>query len=416
MAWWQIALAVAIGAGLVLLLTYILIRSALSPGQIEKELVRFSERIGQIFEGLSQIEQRIREETRANRQELGQVLKNLLDSSSKQVMDLTRLNEEKLENIRRVVDENLKAIQQENAQRLEEMRKTVDEKLQTTLEKRLTESFSQVSERLESVYKGLGEMQKLASEVGNLKNVLTNVRVMGVLGEVQLERLIDEVLTPEQYQKQASINGNKVDFAIKLPGRDDEVVLLPIDSKFPLGEYERLLSAYEQADKELIAESGKTLESAVKLQAQEIKKKYISPPLTTDFAIMFLPIEGLYAEVLRRPGLFESLQTQYKVTITGPTTLLAFLNSLQMGFKTLAIEQKASEVWKLLSAIKTDLNKFMENLRLASKHLQDASSQIEKATHRTKQIGRKLKEVEELPVSEAEKILPPSELEEIEED
>ena len=416
MAWWQIALAVAIGAGLVLLLTYILIRSALSPGQIEKELVRFSERIGQIFEGLSQIEQRIREETRANRQELGQVLKNLLDSSSKQVMDLTRLNEEKLENIRRVVDENLKAIQQENAQRLEEMRKTVDEKLQTTLEKRLTESFSQVSERLESVYKGLGEMQKLASEVGNLKNVLTNVRVMGVLGEVQLERLIDEVLTPEQYQKQASINGNKVDFAIKLPGRDDEVVLLPIDSKFPLGEYERLLSAYEQADKELIAESGKTLESAVKLQAQEIKKKYISPPLTTDFAIMFLPIEGLYAEVLRRPGLFESLQTQYKVTITGPTTLLAFLNSLQMGFKTLAIEQKASEVWKLLSAIKTDLNKFMENLRLASKHLQDASSQIEKAAHRTKQIGRKLKEVEELPVSEAEKILPASELDEIEED
>ncbi len=405
MAWWQIALATAVGAGVVLILAYVLIRSALSSGGMEKELVRFSERIGQIFDGLSQIEQRIREETRANREELGQALKNLLDSSSKQVMDLTRLNEEKLENIRRAVDENLKAIQQENAQRLEEMRKTVDEKLQTTLEKRLTESFSQVSERLESVYKGLGEMQKLASEVGNLKKVLTNVRVMGVLGEVQLERLIDEVLTPEQYQKQAPINGNKVDFAIKLPGKDDETVLLPIDSKFPLGEYERLLSAYEQADKELIMESGKSLETAVKLQAQEIKKKYISPPLTTDFAIMFLPIEGLYAEVLRRPGLFESIQNQYRVTTTGPSTLLAFLNSLQMGFKTLAIEQKASEVWKLLSAIKTDLNTFMDNLRKASEHIQHAQSRIDDATKRTKIISRKLKRVEELPAPEAEKIL-----------
>ncbi len=340
--------------------------------------------------------------------------KNQLEAFAQQLSTLTQLNEHKLENMRETVEERLRHLQAENNQMLEQMRATVDEKLQSTLEKRLGESFRLVSERLEQVYKGLGEMQNIASSVGDLKKVLSNVKTRGILGEIQLENLLEQVLTAEQYVKNVATrkgSGDRVEFAIKLPARDgtDRVVWLPIDAKFPMEDYQRLLEAQEQVNPALVEEMGKLLENRLKIEAKSIRDKYLDPPNTTDFGILFLPVEGLYAEILRRPGLCDALQREYRVIVTGPTTLAALLNSLQMGFRTLAIEKRSSEVWTLLGTVKTEFGKFGLILEKTQKKLQEASNTIEDAAVRSRAIERKLKDVQELPSYENTGLLEKSE-------
>lgn len=351
--------------------------------------------------------------------ELSNQQKNLLDSFSKQLTDLTLLNEQKLERVKATVEERLTFLQEDNNRKLEQMRLTVDEKLHATLEQRLGESFKLVSERLELVHKGLGEMQTLASGVGDLKRVLTNVKTRGALGEIQLENILEQILTVEQYDKNVATkkgSNDRVEFAVKLPSRDDrgEQIYLPIDSKFPLEDYQRLQEAEENGNQALIGEAIKNLEARIKLEAKRISDKYIDPPNTTDFALMFLPIEGLYAEVLKRPGLWEVLQREYRVVVTGPTTLTALLNSLQMGFRTLAIQKRTSEVWQVLGAVKTEFGKFGYILEKTHKKLQEASNTIESASVRTRAIERKLRSVEELPPAEAARLLPEFETVELE--
>lgn len=333
-----------------------------------------------------------------------------LESFAKQLSHLTQSNEQRMDKLRDAVEGQLKAIQQDNTAKLEEMRNTVDEKLNVTLEKRLGESFRLVSERLELVHKGLGEMQSLALGVGDLKRVLTNVKTRGIWGEMQLGSLLEQILTIEQYAQNIATkpgSSERVEFAIKLPGRakDGDVVWLPIDAKFPQEDYQRLLDAQEQGDFSLAEETAKALESRIKNEAKNIASKYISVPATTDFAILFLPTEGLYAEVLRRPGLCDTLMRDYKIIITGPTTLAALLNSLQMGFRTLAIEKRSSEVWNILGAVKSEFGKFGDLLDKTHKKLQEASNSIDTAARKTRTITRKLKDVEELPQEEALSIL-----------
>lgn len=335
------------------------------------------------------------------------VQKDQLDSFSKQLMAMTRLNEEKFEAMRRTLETQLRVMQEDNTRKLEQMRATVDDKLQITLEKRLGESFKQVSERLEQVYKGLGEMRTLATGVGDLKKVLTNVKTRGTWGEIRLSHILEQILTPDQYDVNVATQKNsndRVEFAIKLPGQDtnkEKIVWMPIDSKFPQEDYQRLLDAQEAADKELADKSIKSLEMRIKAEAKFIKEKYLDPPNTTDFGIMFLPVEGLYAEVLRRPGLCDSLQRDYRIVVTGPTTLAALLNSLQMGFRTLAIEKRSSQVWELLGTVKTEFGKFGDVLAKTKKKLQEASNTIDQAEVRTRVIQRKLKKVQEVPQSES---------------
>ena len=306
--------------------------------------------------------------------------------------------------LRATLTERLTEIQADTAKKLEEMRKTVDEKLHATLEQRLGESFKQVSDRLEQVHRGLGEMQTLASGVGDLKRVLTNVKARGTWGEVQLGTLIEQMLTPDQYEKNVrTVPGSNdlVEFAIKLPGKDEGApVWLPIDAKFPVEDYQRLMDAQDRVDVEQIEQACKALENRIKQEARTIRDKYIEPPHTTDFGIMFLPTEGLYAEVLRRPGLADSIQRDYRVIVSGPTTFAAVLNSLQMGFRTLAIEQRSSEIWILLGAVKTEFGKFGDVIDATQKKLEDASKHFEKVGQRTRAINRKLKDVEALPVPE----------------
>ena len=313
--------------------------------------------------------------------------------------------ENKLKEIRDTVEGKLKSIQEDNNKKLEEMRKTVDEKLQESVEKRFNESFKLISERLEQVHKGLGEMQTLASGVGDLKKVLTNVKTRGNLGEIQLGAILEQILSPEQYQQNATVKDGsqeRVEYVIKLPGKnnDDRALLLPIDSKFPNEDYQRLIEAYDNIanlnpkDVEAIT---KQFENSVKKNAKDIRDKYINPPVTTDFAIMFVPTEGLYAEILRRTGLFETLQRDLKITIVGPTNLVAFLSSLQMGFKTLAIEKRSSEVWEILGAVKTEFGNFGIVLDKTKKKLQEATNVIDKAGVRSRAIERKLRTVQELP-------------------
>ena len=366
---------------------------------------------------------------RQSRQEIGSILKSSsdsqlrqmsevagmqkdqLDSFSKQLLALTKLNEDKLESLRKTIEAQLRIMQEDNSRKLEQMRAVVDEKLQSTLEKRLGESFKQVSERLEQVYRGLGEMRSLATGVGDLKKVLTNVKTRGTWGEIRLSNILEQILTPDQYEvnvatKKAS--GERVEFAIKLPGQGankEKIVWLPIDSKFPQEDYQRLLDAQEAADKVLAEKSVKSLETRVKAEAKAIREKYIDPPNTTDFGIMFLPVEGLYAEVLRRPGLCDSLQRDYRIVVTGPTTLAALLNSLHMGFRTLAIEKRSSEVWELLGAVKTQFGKFGEVLAKTKKKLQEASNTIDRAEVRTRVISRKLSKVQELPLADSAKLI-----------
>lgn len=337
--------------------------------------------------------------------------KNQLDFFSRQLTELTHLNEEKLETIRKTVEHQLQNLQGDTSNKLEQMRATVDEKLHSTLEKRLGESFNQVSERLEQVYKGLGEMRTLATGVGDLKKVLTNVKTRGTWGEIQLGNILEQILTPDQYDRNVSTKKDsnaRVEFALKLPGPDsdpDTVVWMPIDSKFPQEDYQRLMDAQEIAAKELAEKSIKNLEMRIKSAARDIKEKYIDPPNTTDFGIMFLPVEGLYAEVLRRPGLCDFLQREYRIVVTGPTTLAALLNSLQMGFRTLAIERRSSEVWELLSVVKTQFGKFGDMLAKTKKKLQEASQTIDNAEVRTRAIERKLRAVQEIPETDAEKLI-----------
>jgi DNA recombination protein RmuC len=306
--------------------------------------------------------------------------------------------------LRSTLTERLTEIQADTAKKLEEMRKTVDEKLHATLEQRLGESFKQVSERLEQVHRGLGEMQALASGVGDLKRVLTNVKTRGTWGEVQLGAIIEQVLTPDQYAKNVrTVPGGRdfVEFAIKLPGKDEGApVWLPIDAKFPMEDYQRLMDAQDRADVEQVEAAGKAMEVRIKQEAKSIRDKYIEPPHTTDFGILFLPTEGLYAEVLRRPGLADSIQREYRVIVSGPTSFAALLNSLQMGFRTLAIEQRSSEIWVLLGAVKTEFGKFGDVIDATQKKLEDASRHFEKVGQRTRAINKKLKGVEALAVSD----------------
>lgn len=343
--------------------------------------------------------------------ELAGLQKSQLDIFADQLKNLTSTNDSRMEKLRETLQIRLQAIQEDNAKQLEQMRATVDEKLHDTLEKRLGESFKLVSERLELVQKGLGEMQTLANGVGDLKRVLTNVKTRGTFGEVQLGALLEQVLAPGQYAANVETrkgSGQRVEFALRLPGRDgsgDSVVHLPLDAKFPQEDYLRLVEAQERADAVAAEEAGKLLERAIRLAATDIRDKYLDPPQTTDFGIMFLPTEGLYAEVLRRPGLTDTLQRDLKVLVAGPTTLAALLNSLQMGFRTLAIEKRSAEVWNLLGAVRTEFGKFGEMLDKTSKKLQEAGNHIEAAATRTRQMERKLKNVQALPSGEAQSLL-----------
>ena len=337
--------------------------------------------------------------------------KQQLDSFAAQLTSLTEKSEKKSDELRAAVEAKLAQLQSDNSTKLEEMRRTVDEKLQGTLDKRLGDSFKQVSERLELVHKGLGEMQTLASGVGDLKRVLTNVKTRGTWGEMQLGNLLEQVLTPDQYARNVRTKptgGETVEFAIKLPGpeeHDGKVVWLPIDAKFPKEDYERLLDASERGDVAGVEQAAKDLEACVRLQAREIRDKHLAPPHTTDFGLLYLPTEGLYAEVLRRPGLLDVLQREYRVVVVGPTTLAALLNSLQMGFRTLAIQKRSSEVWKVLAAVKTEFGKFGDMLDKVKKKLDETGNTIEDAVHRTRQIEKKLRKVEVLPADEAATLL-----------
>ncbi|SEO15798.1 DNA recombination protein RmuC [Duganella sp. CF517] len=346
------------------------------------------------------------------REEQSRGLKQFADSMNQALARLTESNAARMQEVRATLEAKIKDLQADNGARLEEMRKTVDEKLHATLETRLTASFLQVSERLERVHQGLGEMQQLALGVGDLKRVLTNVKTRGTWGEVQLEMLLEQVLTPEQYGKNVETiagSGARVEFALKLPGQVEggAPVWMPIDAKFPKEQYERLLDAADRADAEGVALAGRELERAVRGEARTISEKYVSPPHTTDFAILFLPTEGLYAEVMRRPGLADELQRLHRISIAGPSTLSALLNSLQMGFRTLALEKRSSEVWQVLGAVKTEFAKFGDVLAATKLTLERAAKNIESAETRSRQMARKLKTVEALPSEAAQLLLGP---------
>lgn len=387
-----------------------------------------------------------------NMRDMANLQKNQLDLFSDNSTKLIRINEEKIDSARTSVDSNLKAfsnsiitrmtemsnlqnnqfegmrktleerlqfLQEENSKKLEQMRATVDEKLHETLERRLGESFKLVSDKLDMVGQGLGEMKVLATGVGDLKNVLTNIKTRGTWGEIQLGNLLDQILTPEQYERNvATKKGSRenVEFALKLPGKEDHVVWIPIDAKFPKEDYERLVSAQDAANPVLVDEALKALEIRIKQEAKDIRDKYLDPPNTTDFGILFLSAEGLYAEVLRIPGLCEVLQRKFRVMVAGPTTLAALLNSLQMGFKTLAIEKRASEVWNLLGAVKTEFGKFGDLLEKTHQQIMKVGDTIDVASRKSRTIERKLRDVQVLPAKESAELiesLPESEEENI---
>ena len=348
---------------------------------------------------------RARGAEREAREELSRGLATFSQTLSAQMGSVAGVQNAQFENLRGVVEQRLEKIQQDNSTKLEQMRLTVDEKLHATLEMRLSESFKQVSERLELVHKGLGEMQALAVGVGDLKKVLSNVKTRGVMGEAQLAALLEQVMSPEQYDKNVATrpgSRERVEFVVKLPGLDrGEPVLLPIDAKFPLEDYQRLQAAQETGEAAAVELAGKALEARVRQEARSISEKYLEPPYTTDFALLYLPFEGLYAEVLRRPGLFDQLQREWRVVVCGPTNLLAYLNSLQMGFRTLTIQKRSSEVWKILGTVKAEFGKFAEVLANTKRQLQTVANTIDQAEVRTRQIERKLKDVEVQPGAEA---------------
>jgi DNA recombination protein RmuC len=402
----EVWIAVGVGAVNALLLVLLLRRPS---GNNEAAIMALQQSLQSMHEKLERIERELRteitESSRGGRQELTQ---NLAVFQQSQVQQLTLMQK----SIGDTLNQQLQQLQKSNADKLDEMRRTVDEKLQTTLEKRLSESFKQVAERLEQVHNGLGQMQKLADGVGSLQRVLTNVKTRGMFGEVQLEALLEQVLTIEQYAKQVETkprSNQRVDFAIRFPGRggaDGEPVWLPIDAKFPREDYERLLDAQDRADAVAAEVAAKALEVRIRTEAKSIAESYLAPPHTTDFAILFLPTEGLYAEVLRRPGLMDTLQRDYRVTLAGPTTLLAMLNSLHMGFRTLALEQQASEVWKVLGAVKTEFERYGDWVEKVREQVQKAADTLDRADTRSRQMRRALKNVEALPEGEAQALLP----------
>lgn len=414
--------ALALGiANLVLLIAALALLALVLRRSSGREAREVATRLAGVEAGAERTERTIRGETnvmreeaaargKALREEVGNSIRGFADSLQqridgfgKTIGALTERNEQRLEGLRKSIEERLDKLREENAGKLEQMRQTVDEKLQGTLEKRLGESFAVVSERLEKVHQGLGEMQTLATGVGDLKRVLTNVKMRGGWGEVQLGALLDQVLTPEQYRAQARIGSGNVDYAVRLPGQDDDgsEVLLPIDAKFPHEDFERLIDAHEKGDGEGFEAASRALELRIKAEAKSISDKYVVPPATTDFAIMFLPTEGLYAEVVRRPGLADFLQRQHRVLVTGPMTLGALLNSLQMGFRTLAIQKRSSEVWKVLGEAKTEFGKYGGIIDKLKKQLDAASNTVDDVGVRTRAIERKLKDVQsiELPAA-----------------
>lgn len=345
-------------------------------------------------------------------QQLTLLQKSLSDTLNTQLQGLSESNARRLAEVRTTLEAQLQQLQQSNSSKLDEMRKTVDEKLQATLESRLGESFKQVADRLEQVHKGLGEMQTLAQGVGDLKHLLTNVKTRGMFGEAQLAALLEQVFAPDQYAAQIVTrpgSKNPVDFAIKLPGRSDDgtPLWLPIDAKFPNEDYERLLDAQQRADVAGAEAAGKALENRIRLEAKSIAERYVEPPYTTDFAILFLPTEGLYAEVLRRPGLMEVLQREHRVTLAGPTTLMAIMNSLQMGFRTLALEKRSSEVWQVLGAVKTEFGKFGDVLAKVKTQTETVLNTLNSAEQRSRVMGKALRQVEALPEPEAARLIPP---------
>ncbi len=418
------------------LIVFLLLRKPADDGK--QELIAASERVER------EVRREIAESSRADRQELTQALgqfqqnltqqsgeavrtqnaqidafaqqlalmqKTLADTLATQLQALGESNARRLSEVRATLETQLAQLQQSNAQKLDEMRKTVDEQLQTTLQTRLGESFKQVAERLEQVHRGLGEMQTLAQGVGDLKHLLSNVKSRGVFGEAQLGALLEQVFTVDQYAAQVATrpgSKNLVDYAVRLPGRsnDGTPLWLPIDAKFPNEDYERLLDAQGRADAVAAEQAGKALEARIRAEARSIAEKYLEPPHTTDFAILFLPTEGLYAEVLRRPGLMEALQREQRITLAGPTTLLAMLSSLQMGFRTLALEKRSSEVWQVLGAVKTEFAKFGDVMAKVKSHAEGVLKTIDSAEQRSRAMGRALKNVEALGAPEAEALLP----------
>ncbi|MDR2376592.1 MAG: DNA recombination protein RmuC [Treponema sp.] len=376
-------------------------------GKVTNSISSFSETLDR---ELKSVADRVYTSTRESREELSVSLKTFEERSSAKIEVLTKDTKEGLEKTRDSVEKKLADLQQGNEKKLDEMRQTVDEKLHRTLETRLGESFKLVSERLELVQKGLGEMQTLVSDVGSIKNVLSNVKNKGVLGEYQLGAILEQVLTPNQYAQSVKIkegSRENVEFAVKIPSKEDsgKIIWLPIDAKFPTADYEILLAAYESGEKETGVQAQKDLKIKIEKFARDIREKYIDPPNTTEFGIMFLPFEGLYAEVLRIPGLFETIQNTYRVTITGPTTISAFLNSLQMGFRSLAVEKRTSEIWDLLGAVRTEFGKFGDVLQKTKEKLDSASKEIDKAGTRSRAIERKLRDVQTLPEGKAKKLL-----------
>ena len=371
-------------------------------GQLADSIQRTDSRLDELRAALTDDAHKSRLESATGQQQFA-------ESLSLQLRELTARNEQRIGEMRQTLESQLKSLQADNAQKLEQMRATVDEKLHATLETRLTESFGNVATMLAKVHQGLGDMNKLAADVGGLQRVLNNVKSRGVFGEVQLAGLLEQVFAPDQYSANVATvpdSNERVEFAVRFPGSSvDSVVWLPIDAKFPREDYERLLDAQERADAEAARGAGDALERRVRQEAARIRDKYVSPPHTTEFAILFLPTEGLYAEVLRRPGLVDALQRDLRIAVAGPTTLLALMTSFHMGFRTLAIEKRSSEVWKTLGAVKTEFSKFGDVLDSVKSKLDQASTQIEKTGVRTRAIERRLREVESLPSDEAQGLL-----------
>ena len=410
-----IALIILVSVNLILILLVLFKNKNSNQDVINKKFDDYEKKLDSYEKNFKDEFERSRRESteneRASRKENQDTLINFQNSINAKFDTLSKNTQESLDKQKETVQTSLKNIQDSNEKKLEQMRLTVDEKLQSTLEKRLNSSFELVSKQLESVQKGLGEMQSLANDVGGLKRALTSVKVAGTMGEVQLEALLSQVLTATQYEKNAHPNPSNpagvVEFAVKLPSKESEenFIYLPIDSKFPTAVYEKLLQDYELADKNAIESDRKKLVTDIRNFAKDIKDKYISVPYTTDFAVMFLPFEGLYLEILRIPGLIQQIQNEFSITISGPTTLGAFLNSLQMGFRTLAIQEQTDNVWNILRAVRTEFGKFGDVLDATKKKLESASKEIDNAGVRTRAIERKLRDVETLPEKQAEKLL-----------
>ncbi len=409
------ALIILVSINLILILLVLFKNKNSNQDVINKKFDDYEKKLDSYEKGFKDEFERSRRESteneRASRKENQDTLMNFQNSINAKFDTLSKNTQESLDKQKETVQTSLKNIQDSNEKKLEQMRLTVDEKLQSTLEKRLNSSFELVSKQLESVQKGLGEMQSLANDVGGLKRALTSVKVAGTMGEVQLEALLSQILTASQYEKNAHPNPSNpsgvVEFAVKLPSKENEekFIYLPIDSKFPTTAYEKLLQDYESADKNVIESDKKKLVTDIRNFAKDIKDKYISVPYTTDFAVMFLPFEGLYLEILRIPGLIQQIQNDFSITISGPTTLGAFLNSLQMGFRTLAIQEQTDNVWNILRAVRTEFGKFGDVLDATKRKLESASKEIDNAGVRTRAIERKLRDVETLPEQQAEKLL-----------